>query len=364
MGDGRGGGKRGRMETELIGHEQIRAALDRAVADGRVRHAYLFHGPPSVGKSTLARWLALRLNCREPGAPCGACRTCRLILKGAHPDVRSLQPPSDRDLTLGLLLESRDETRRTSKAASRIISVDDVRSLQRDAALAPNEATWKVYLVIGAESMPAEAANCLLKTLEEPPEHVVLILTAADTYDLLPTILSRCQTIRLPSVPIATIETALRERNLASVAQAPLFARLSGGRPGWALRAVGEPAVLEARDRAIENLSVASRPSYRERLALAEQLANGYSRDPQTILDAIALWQLWWWDVYLLQGECADLITNVDQREWLSDAARAVSPGRLRAHLDNLSLASQRLLQNVNPRLALEALLVAAPSLP
>jgi DNA polymerase-3 subunit delta' len=352
------------MEAELIGHQQIRAALDRAVAEGRVHHAYLLHGPPSVGKSTLARWLALRLNCPEPGAPCGECRTCRLILKGAHPDVRSLQPPSDRDPSLGLLLESRDESRRTSKAASRIIGVDDVRALQRDAALAPSEALWKVYLVIGAESMNLEAANCLLKTLEEPPSHVVLILTAADTYDLLPTILSRCQTIRLPSVPTAAIEAALGERHLAGAAQAAVIARLAGGRPGWALRAVGEPAVLEARDRAFENLAVAARPGFRERLTLAEQLASGYSKDPQTILDAIALWQLWWWDVYLLQGACADLITNVDQREWLEDAARTVAPARLRAHLDNLALASQRLLQNVNPRLALEALLVAAPSLP
>lgn len=352
------------MEAELIGHRQIRAALDRAVAEGRVHHAYLFHGPPSVGKSTLARWLALRLNCQEPGSPCGECRTCRRILSGAHPDVRSLQPPSDRDPSLGLLLESPDDSHRTSKSASRIISIGDVRLLQHDAALAPSEAPWKVYLVIGAESMNQEAANCLLKTLEEPPSHVVLVLTAADTYDLLPTILSRCQTVRLPSVPTAELEAALQNRGLAAAVQAPLIARLAGGRPGWALRAIGEPAVLEARERALENLVVAARPGFRERLGLAERLATAYSKDPQAVLDAIALWQLWWWDVYLLQDECADLIANVDQSERLRDAARLVSPASLRAHLNNLALASQRLLQNVNPRLALEALLVAAPTLP
>lgn len=352
------------MDTELIGHRQIRDALDRAVAEGRVHHAYLFHGPPSVGKSTLAHWLALRLNCREPGAPCGTCRSCRLILKGAHPDVRSLQPPNDRDLSLGLLLEASDEAHRTSKSASRIISIGDVRALQHDAALAPNEAPWKVYLLIGAETMNLEAANCLLKTLEEPPAHVVLILTATDTYDLPQTILSRCQAIRLPGVPTAEIEAALRERGLASAIQAPLIARLAGGRPGWALRAVEDADVLADRDRAMENLLVAARPSFRERLGLAERLATAYSKNPQTILDAIALWQLWWWDVYLLQDDCPDLITNIDQREWIGDAARNVAPGRLRAHLNNLGLASQRLLQNVNPRLALEALLVAAPTLP
>lgn len=351
------------MDNYLIGHEPVRAALDRAVTEQRVHHAYLFHGTTGVGKSTLARWLALRLNCPQPNAPCGSCRTCRRILSGSYPDVRSLQPPSDRDLTIGLLLDSREDSHRASKTASRIIGVDDVRALQKDAALAPNEAPWKVYVVTPAESMNLEAANCLLKTLEEPPAHVVVILTAADPYDLLPTIVSRCQSIRLGGVPVVEIAAALVERGVAA-AEADLLARLAGGRPGWAVRAAASRDVLVGREKALEDLANASHRTYRERLGLAERIAQGYSQDPQSVLDILALWELWWWDVSLLQDGCDDLVTNVDQRTLLRAAAEATPRVRLRQHLQLLSLTSQRLLQNVNPRLALEALVVVAPRLP
>ena len=350
------------MDSQLIGHEQIQSLLDRAVEDGRLHHAYLLHGMPSVGKSSLARWLALRLNCQEPNAPCRACRTCRRILSGTYPDVRSLQPPSDRDPNIGLLLDSRDDSQRSSKSASRIISVDDVRALQRDAALAPNEALKKVYIVVGAESMPQEAANCLLKTLEEPPPHVILILTTVDPYDLLPTIVSRCQSIRLGGVPMAAIANALRQRGVAGD-EADLLARLAGGRPGWAVRAVTSPDVMTERAQAFEYLRTASDRAFRERLGVAERIAQGYSQDPQAVLHTLALWELWWWDVSLLQDGCADLVTNVDQRALLQAAASAIPRSRLRAYVQRISATSQRLLQNVNPRLALEALVVAAPVL-
>lgn len=345
---------------ELIGHQEVLHRFDRAVDERRVSHAYLLHGPPRVGKSTVARWMALRLLCPAPAPPCGECRTCRRILEGKHPDARSLQAPSERDPTLGLPLEDPEEVQRGGKSISRIISVDAVRALQRDAALASSESAWKVYLIIGAESMSIEAANCLLKTLEEPAPQVVLILTAADPFALLPTILSRCQLVRLSRVAVPEITAALRARGCAD-SEALLRARLSGGRPGWALLAEPEEPLRQQRQRALEDLSVSLRRSFRERLGLAERIAASYAKDPNLVLDLLALWQLWWWDVYLLQEGCADLITNVDQDQVLRETAGRVSPVRVRDYLARLALASQRLLQNVSPRLAVEALLVAAP---
>src|SRR5258708_2522723 len=166
----------------IVGHQWARQVLDNAAGEGRVRHAYLFHGPSRVGKSTVARWLAMRINCERAEPPCGRCDACAPILHGRHPDVRSLQAAADHDDALGLPIDSEE---RSTRAAERALSIGQIRALQHDAALSPNGAAWKVYLIVGAEAMTLPAANALLKTLEEPPRRVVVILTVTDAYELL-----------------------------------------------------------------------------------------------------------------------------------------------------------------------------------
>src|ERR1700732_1850659 len=99
----------------FVGHPWARRVLDNAAAEGRVRHAYLFHGPSRVGKSTVARWFAMRLLCPSASAPCGVCHSCSRILNGRHPDVRSLQAAADRDDALGLPLDSDDRSTRATE---------------------------------------------------------------------------------------------------------------------------------------------------------------------------------------------------------------------------------------------------------
>ncbi|HVC32219.1 MAG TPA: DNA polymerase III subunit delta' C-terminal domain-containing protein [Chloroflexota bacterium] len=344
--------------NQLIGHELVTRMLGRAVGEDRVRHAYLFSGPARVGKSTLARWLALRLNCTGPAPPCGACKTCQRILSGTHPDVRALQLAGDRDPSLGLAF---DVPPRSSRSQERVISIEQVWALQHDASLAPREARWKVYLVVGAESLSREAANCLLKTLEEPSERVVLVLTAIDPADLLPTVVSRCQAIRLAPVAFPTIAAGLVATDKCAADRADLIARLSGGRPGWAIEAVAQPAVLDERNRALDDLGLTLGRGFRDRLGLAERLAADYSRDQTRVFQTLNLWQLYWWDVQLIQQGCADHVTNVDRREDLDALAVRVPDAAVLAYLRALSVATQRLLQNVNPRLTLETLLVTSP---
>lgn len=345
--------------SKVIGHEVAIGLLDRAVAAGRVHHAYLLTGPARVGKSTVARWLASRLNCRSALAPCGSCRDCQLIRAGAHPDVRALQSAADRDPPLGLAL---DPPPRSSRAAERVISIDQIRALQHDAALAPHQGGWKVYLIVGAENLSLDGANCLLKTLEEPPVQVVLVLTAIDPLDLPATVVSRCQTIRLGTVPLATLTSGLVTEAGADPDQAELLARLSGGRPGWAIEALANPALLAERNDALEALRQALGRSFRERLTLAERLANDFTKDPARVLRVLSLWQLYWWDIHLAQQGCPDLLTNVDRREAIEALARGLDPAAVSAAVQRIGLAAQRLAQNVNPRLALEALLVRSPS--
>lgn len=342
----------------IIGHELVFRMLDRAAAEDRVRHAYLFAGPARVGKTALAHWLAGRLNCLDSPPPCGRCRACRLIGNGTHPDVRALQLPADHDPSIGLAL---DLAQRSTRTAERVIGIEQVRALQHDASLAPHEGRWKVYVITGAESLSLEAANCLLKTLEEPPERVVLILTAVDPSDLPATVVSRCQTVRLGLVPGPTIAAALAADYGSEPARADLLARLSGGRPGWAIEAVAKPAILEERGKALDDLELTFGRSFRDRLGLAERLAADYSKDQAKVLRTLSLWQLYWWDVQLIQRGCRDLITNPDRQDALQTLAERAPSSAVQTYVRQLGTAVQRLLQNVNPRLALEALLVSSP---
>ncbi len=145
---------------------------------GRTAQAYLFSGPPAIGKRTLARAVAQRLVCLAPEAtrrPCGHCRACRLVAADAWPDVHMLGAP---------------------------LRIEAVRELQHDLALAPNESPHRVAIVPEVELATLGAANSLLKTLEEPPRQVVLLLTTADPGAVLPTIRSRCQVLPLRPLPV------------------------------------------------------------------------------------------------------------------------------------------------------------------
>ncbi|MEW5958887.1 MAG: AAA family ATPase, partial [Chloroflexota bacterium] len=150
------------FHNQVVGHEWAIDLLQRQVEQGQAPQALLLTGPPHVGKSTLGRFLAQSLNCRSHSRPCGQCLSCRKFGSGNHPDIR--------------LLDDDEET----------IKIDQIRELQRELSLSPHESQYRVVLLCNFERATTSAANALLKTLEEPAEQVVLILTAPDPSRLLP----------------------------------------------------------------------------------------------------------------------------------------------------------------------------------
>jgi len=198
----------------LLGQEKAKTVLERIFVSGRMAHAYLFRGPDGIGKKGCAGLVAARLNCHQPTTTggCGECSSCKKYLSGNHPDIVFLSPENG------------------------IIKIDQVRALCRSLSYPPYESSLRVVILEDVHSMRVEAANSLLKTLEEPPEKNLLILTAESSKAVLPTIQSRCQTINF--YPLSYEQTArviMKNHSEIGEKEAYLLSELAGGSPGIAL---------------------------------------------------------------------------------------------------------------------------------
>ena len=320
------------MDWPVVGHEWAVKLLQQALATGQLSHAYLISGPPQVGKTTLARACAQALLCTAAEPPCGQCLACRKVQQNIHPDLYVVTPQ-----TANLL-------------------IDQVRELQRQAALSPVEARHKVFILRQIEQATAPAANALLKTLEEPPAHVVLFLTLTEGEQTLPTVASRCQQITLRPLPTAQVAQALQEKWQAPPQRAELLARLSQGRLGWAVTMLNDAKAWSQRAQRLDDLLSLGSQNRVERMRYAERLSR-----QEDAIGVLHLWSSWWRDVLLLQHGCEDQVANIDRLEVLRGQAGRYDEPQTRAFLEALTNTGRYLEQNVNAQLALELLLLRLP---
>lgn len=316
----------------ILGQDRVVDALQRSVGTQRVAHAYLFDGPAGCGRRATALALIGRLFCGSPadGDACGTCPSCRKLAAGNHPDLHLLEPLPDK----------------------RDISIDQVRELQQVLSLRPFEASRKACLIDPAERMTVGAANALLKTLEEPPGHAVLILVSSQSDLLLATVRSRCQQLRFSPLDEGTLALLLERRGMTPGQAAELAPRAQGSLER-ALELDGEE---DSRQR-LELLKVLAATD-QSRIATifdtAEELAG--SRDETVALLDLQISLLR--DMVLLRTAGSSDILNRQLHGELTVEAARFAPTRLMELLE-LTLEVRRAVQgNVNAKLALERLLL------
>lgn len=332
---------------QVVGQDRVVSLLRHSLEKGAMAHAYLLVGPPHIGKMTLAINLAQALNCEVAEPPCGECVSCQKIASAKHPDVQ----------TIGLTSNNN-----AAEAKLRVeISIDQIREMQHAANLPPFEGRCKVFIIDGAELLSNEAANCLLKTLEEPVGRVIFVLLTSNDGLLPTTVVSRCQRLELLPLAVSEVETVLNNRGDIEPQKAKLLAGLSRGCLGWALSAASDGDLLELRAERIDRLLDIINADYEERFTYAAQLATQFSQSRGLVQEMLDLWLGWWRDLLLVKVGCSGTITNVDQLATLNEIANDYNLAQIRAVINSIQAAGEQLRQNANPRLVLEVLMLDIP---
>ncbi len=339
------------MTWQTLGQDHLLARLQPALERGRAAHAYLLTGPPHVGKLTLARELAQAVNClarpesgQTRSAPCGQCVQCQRIADRLHADVRVV------DIEFSRKVEGRETVT--------AITINAIRELEHTVNLNPFEGSRTVIIIDGAGSMTVDAANALLKTLEEPPPGVLFLLLADDEDALLPTIRSRCQTLQLLPMPRRQMIDFLTERHSVSEAEADRLYRLSRGCLGWALQVLADPQLLEQRQADLERMRETVGAGLDTRFSYATEVASLFGSNRPAARELLALWLRWWRDLLLIKEGADEYLHNADMADELRAHATALTTPQIAAFIRRLLATMTALDANASPRLALETLML------
>lgn len=283
-----------------MGQDRAKRILMQSIEMGRVSHAYLFIGPEGIGKRSLALAFAAALNCIGESPACGECTHCRRIMQGNHPDLTVIEPEG------------------------KSFKIEQIRKLQQLISFKPYEGRYKIFVLDGVEAFTEQAANSLLKTLEEPPSHSVLILLANENY-VLPTISSRCTIVHLQPLPQEQVREVLVQKGIAD---AESIAAVSGGALGQAIK------IAE---------------TWPELKGLVHSFLEAVSTDRAWSLDS-ALYTRFKEDQSFRQ-----LFLDISQQEYKRGM---VSEGYASVALAKIKEARERLRANVNPEAVLRSLAI------
>ncbi len=341
----------------IINQSLAKKILKGAIEKDKLAHAYLFYGEPGVGKWALGLELAKAVNCEKRNLdPCGNCLSCAKISKLIHPDVKMIFPvPSsnsseERERFKAEKIDDPYTMVKFDRVAS--IPVEEIREMQKSLNLKPYEGEMRVIIISEIEKLSYSASNSLLKTLEEPPPNSLLILTTANLNALLPTVISRCQLLRLSRIPNPEIEAELNKRFELDPKSASYYARISRGSLGQAI-SLAKGEIKEIRNLGMEFLELIRKEKPLAVVDFVDDTTKVYGRD--SIVELFEFIISFLRDVYLLMElkQEKELI-NSDLSAQIDEFAKNLKDtGRVEEGIELSEKIKRDCQSNVNLRLAL-----------
>lgn len=316
----------------IIGHKDVVEHLQNAMKMDKVSHAYIFNGESGSGKKTLARLFAQALQCQGDGEkPCGRCQSCLQVQSGNQPDI--IEVTHEKPNSIG---------------------VDDVREqIVEDVSVRPYSSPYKIYIISDAEKMTAQAQNALLKTIEEPPEYVVVLILTSNASALLPTILSRCVMLNMKPVPNSQVREYLMEHVQVPDYQADICVAFAQGNIGKAVQLASSERFSEIKSSAIHLVTHVKEMDMSE-ITAAVKAVTEFKVDIREYLDILAVWYR---DVlYFKATNDANGIIFRENLRMIQQQTRRSSYEGLEAILEGIKKAKTRLTANVNFELTMELL--------
>ena len=320
----------------ISGQKEAREIIQGQLEQERVSHAYLFLGREGLGKKALAVELARSVLCSCGEEENCGCTCCKKIDHGNHPDLRIFR---------------RTENRRE-------LGIDIIREMQRRLAFRPYEGQRRFFIIAEADRMTRQAANSLLKTLESPPDYATLILLAEEEELLLPTILSRCQQIRLKPIPKSRIAEELKSLDLTEE-KASLIAGLSGGSPGRARKLAEDESLLERRKEILNFLSRPEEFNYFNIFQRSKKWLDWFKED-FPLADLLMDWQR---DIMIVEQAGKENLSNFDYYSEIKAVRQRLSAGQAVQALELAAGAAQDLENNVRSDLVLQVLMIKLKTL-
>ncbi len=327
----------------ILCQERAIEFLKRVISRGKIPHAYLFAGISGIGKATTALALTGAVNCQQQieGEGCARCPSCRQIASGSFPDLHMIEPDGQS------------------------IKIEQIRDLNRILAFKPLSGKYRVSIIRQAETMTDEAANSLLKTLEEPPQYNILILNVTEPQALFPTIVSRCQKVLFRPIPVRAIADWLMVHQALEKEDATVLARISEGSLGRALRMCDE-GFFKMREEYLSDLFQLPDLTSEQTLEKALQYARKKKGEADTgngevnLFDLLSIWKSWYRDLLLVKLECpSNLLINVDFSLKLQKISRHTNIKHLMESFFILDQSQRDLLQNRNLDLMMENTLLS-----
>ena len=319
----------------IIGQERAISYLLKSIMQNKIASSYIFNGKEGVGKKTTAIEFAKCINClniTENYQSCENCPSCKKINKKICPDVKIIEPEKDR------------------------LKIEQIREFRKDISMKPFENKKRIYIINNAEELTIDAANCLLKTIEEPPEFAVIILICSNINSILPTIISRCRVLYFRTISSLEIEKTILERNGSMKNKAKIIAKIARGSIGKALDILADTDFLNRRNKVLNQLAEIIPGKIDGEILNRKEKIFSDANHSKEIMEIILLWYR---DLLIIKElNCPQYIVNDDRLALLIDTAKLYSKKMLIDILNYLLQVQEYLKKNANKNILFESLII------